>query len=359
NQYLSDAAFFEKGKLADICMITSPDRLHRRHAEFALKAGYDILLEKPIACTEEDCQAIYNLAKKLGRQISVCHVLRYAPFFRAIKDELCTDRYGKIVTVNLTENVGFLHQAHSFVRGNWSVTEKSCPMIVAKCCHDLDLLSWIIGKRCKSVSSFGGLSYFVSRNAPENSAERCLDCAVKEQCIYNAEKFYVTDRFDQGVTGWPVDVIAPDPTKEKVYQALRTGPYGRCVYRCDNTAVDHQVVNMEFEEGVTAHLTMTPFAMDAGRDIHVHCERGDILGTMEKGLLHCNIFGGERKTIRCDDAGYGHGGGDYFLIKDLIDIHSNKNALRLTDIGNSLQSHMMGFAAEKSRINGGKVFTLD
>lgn len=346
-----------KGKLADICIIATQDSQHREHAVKALSVGYDLLLEKPIARNIEELNDIYNAAKKYNKKVFICHVLRYAPFFNKIKEELDTGLYGNICTINLTENVAYWHQAHSFVRGNWANTDNSTPMIIAKCCHDLDLLSWYIGKSCLSVNSFGSLSYYNINNAPKGSGERCIDCEVKNNCPYNAEKFYIFDRFDKGFTNWPVDVVATAPTREKLYQALKSGKYGKCVFKCDNNAVDHQVVNILFEEGITAHLTMTAFSKDSYRDIHLHCEKGEIYGSGRDNILNCNIFGASSKKIDTNTAlkdSYGHGGGDYNLIKDIISLYNGNTGKNLTSIENSLLSHFIGFSAEKSRLNNGK-----
>ncbi|MBQ7879184.1 MAG: Gfo/Idh/MocA family oxidoreductase, partial [Clostridia bacterium] len=335
---------------------------HLEHATRAMKLGYHLLLEKPIAANMQDVTEIYETSLREKRKVYVCHVLRYAPFYSVIKDELNSGKYGKIVTLNATENVGFWHQAHSFVRGNWAVTENSTPMIIAKCCHDLDLICWFMDEKCKSVSSFGSLSYFRKSNAPKGHTARCLGCPEQGKCAYDAEKIYITDRFLKGQTDWPVDVVANEPTEAKLRAALETGPYGRCVFECDNTAVDHQVVNMQFESGATAHLTMTAFSTDPYRNIHIHCEKGDIYGSMEEDVLHCNAFGYDSKDIRISEyckSTYGHGGGDFYIVKDLVDELTGGAAKASTSIEKSVQSHAIGFAAEESRLQGGKVIEVN
>ena len=359
--YTDENEFFKAGRLGKLCIVATQDGQHLQHAVKAMKLGYHLLLEKPIAANMQDVETIYNTALQEKRKVYVCHVLRYAPFYRVIKDELVTGKYGKIVTMNLTENVGFWHQAHSFVRGSWAVTETSTPMIIAKCCHDLDLICWFMDEKCESVSSFGSLSYFTKANAPEGHAKRCLDCPKQGECAYDAEKIYITDRFLKGQTDWPVDVVANPPTEEKLREALRNGPYGRCVFECDNTAVDHQVVNIQFASGATAHLTMTAFSTDPYRNIHIHCEKGDIFGSMEDDVLHCNVFGFESKDVRISEyfkSSYGHGGGDFYIIKDLVDELTGGVSKASTSIEKSIQSHIIGFAAEESRKQGGKLIAL-
>lgn len=362
--FISDTAFFEQGRLADVCIISTQDSLHKKHALSAIAAGYDILLEKPIATTEADCIEIYKAAKKAKRNIFVCHVLRYANFFSIIKHELMTNTYGNIITINITENVGYWHYAHSYVRGNWRNSTSSCPMIIAKCCHDLDIISWFMNAPCVSVSSFGALSYFYSSNAPKNCSTRCLNCDIKANCPYDAERFYITEGFKKGKL-WPAEVLTDELSEQNLYQALKTGPYGRCVFYCDNDVVDHQVVNMLFANNATAHLTMTGFSHESYRTIHVHAEKGDIYGDMLSNKINCQIYGKSSKTIdvnNAPDINYGHGGGDYLLIKNIVDFYLNQSSSISTSIMNSMQSHFIGFAAEKSRLNQGapvKVLCID
>lgn len=353
----SSEEFFKAGKLADLCVVATQDAQHVGHALSALEKGYDLLLEKPIATSIEDCNAVYETAKRLNRKVFVCHVLRYAPFFSLIKKELQTGAYGKIAALNITENIAWWHFAHSYARGSWSVSPPAAPMIIAKTCHDLDIICWFAEAKCKSVSSMGGLGFYTKENAPKGSSDRCLDCKVKSDCIYNAERYYITDGFEKGNTGWPVNALCESLTRERLLDALKTGPYGRCVWKCGNNVADRQVVNMEFEGGMTAHLTATAFAKDCYREIHVHCERGEIFGNMTDNILTCNIFGGESKKLDVAQVAQtlnGHGGGDSLLIKGLIAAYNGKNAATLTSIENSMQSHAIGFAAEYSRLNGGK-----
>jgi len=358
--YTSANAFFAKGRLADLCIIATPDKCHKEHALAALNLGYDLQLEKPIATSLVDCIEIYELAKKLGRKVFICHVLRYAPFFQQIKSELLTGAYGRISTINMTENVAYWHYAHSYVRGNWRNSNTSSPMIIAKCCHDLDILVWLIGRSCDGVSSMGFLNYFTKENAPEGSADRCVDCIVKNDCPYDAEKFYL-DRMKQGITDWPTNVLATEPTVEKIDNAIKTGPYGRCVYKCDNNVVDHQVVNMNFNGGITAHLTMTAFSRWQFRNIHVHGEKGDIYGNTMDNVLTCNIYGKSEKKIdisQFDEKGFSHGGGDRRMIIDIINHYNGQLSEGITSIENSMLSHKIGFAAEQSRLSKGKLIEL-
>lgn len=359
--FADENEFFAKGKLADLCVVSTCDKDHKRHAIKALEAGYDLLLEKPIGCSYEDCVEIYDMSKKLGRRVFICHVLRYANFFAKIKQELDTGKYGEISTIDSTENVAYWHYAHSYVRGNWHRAEDSTPMIVAKCCHDLDIISWYIGKPCVGVSSMGRLNFFTSKNKPVGSSARCIDCAYKDTCPYSAVSFYV-GKIRDGKTDWPTNVLATEPTEEKIIEAIKNGPYGKCVFDCDNDVVDHQIVNMEFEGGATAHLTMTAFSYDQYRQIYIHGEKGEIHADTKENVLHCNIYGGETKLVNVinkHDSSFGHGGGDYRLVRDILSLYEGKPAESVTSIENSIASHKIGFLAEQSRLAGGKLIRLN
>ena len=358
--------FFSKGKLADIAFICTQDKLHHRHAIKALNAGYDLLLEKPIATDLKSCMEIIELSKKLNRKVFVGHVLRYSPFFNKIKQELNSGNYGKVVTINITENVGYKHQAHSYVRGNWADTNSSTPMIVAKCCHDLDLLQFFVGNPCESVSSFGSLTHFTAQNAPEGCADRCFDCKYFDTCKYSVKNCYINlaknGMEKNGKIPWPADIVCGFVNDLNVLtEKLKTGNYGRCVYKCSNNAVDHQVVNLLFKGGQTAHLTMTAFSESIYREIHVHCENGEIYGNMLDNILHCNLFNKESKQIDATvlgDTDYGHGGGDKLLLDDIIASYEGGSTQNLTSIELSFASHVIGFNAELSRLKGGELIKL-
>ena len=354
--YSSDKEFFAKGKIADLLVVSTQDKDHYENAMQALETGYDLLLEKPIADSLEKCLAIQNLAKKLGRHIFVCHVLRYAPFFGYIKEQLASGKYGKVVTVNLTENVGYYHQAHSYIRGSWAITEKSTPMIVAKCCHDLDILSWLMeGSKCETVSSFGNLSYFNADNAPAGSADYCFECAIRHDCPYDAISYYRDNAGGLFLNNWYYGDLNDKKAVEKALENKEC-PYAKCVYHSDNTAVDHQVVNLLFDNGCSAHLTMTAFSADIYREIHVHCSLGEIFGNMHDNLITCNVFGKSHEVFdvgKVSDRGYMHGGGDSRMIRDVIAYYEDENAKELTSIENSFISHILAYAAEESRLKGG------
>ncbi|MBE6630187.1 MAG: Gfo/Idh/MocA family oxidoreductase [Ruminococcaceae bacterium] len=354
--YADEDAFFAAGKLSDILIIATWDRFHIRQAIRALTLGYDLILEKPIARSAEECREIEETAERLGRRVFVCHVLRYAPFFSVLKKELDTGKYGRISTINLTENVGYEHQAHSYVRGNTRREDLATPMLISKCCHDLDLISWFVNDKCTAVSSFGSLRYFTPENAPEGAAERCMFCDLQDSCAYSAKKHYVQKIIERGKPNWACHVVMPNATAETMAKELETSRWGICAFKLDNDVVDHQVVNMLFANGTTAHLTMTAFSDKCYREIHLHGEQGEIYGNMMENVLHCRIFGGESYDIDLNDeinavSGY-HGGGDYHLLRSVLECYEGKENPNVTTLAVSMQSHYIGFAAERSRHTG-------
>lgn len=361
NVFLSVEEMLSKEKLADAVLICTQDRDHVRHALMALDKGYDILLEKPVSPDLNELKTLVKKSKETGRKVLVCHVLRYTPFFQTIKKAIDSGRIGKVATVQALENVRYWHQAHSFVRGNWRRKDETSPMILAKCCHDLDYLIWLCGSKCKSVSSYGSLSYFKAECAPEGAALRCLDgCKAKANCPYDAEKIYLTNK-DTGVlhgnVEWPVDVLSEKPTEETIRKAIENGPYGRCVFHCDNDVVDNQIVAMEMESGATVTLTMSAFTSIGGRTIKVMGTLGDIQGDMHDNIIKITEFGKESEIIdlgREEKDFAGHGGGDQMLIEEFVSLLEGGEVNNtVTTLEVSVESHLVALAAEESRLEGG------
>lgn len=348
-------------KLADAMLICTQDRQHVPHAVAALEKGYDIMMEKPISPKLEDLQMITRVAREKGRRVIVCHVLRYTPFFQTIKRTIDSGMLGKVVSIQALENVRYWHQAHSFVRGNWRREEDTSPMILAKCCHDLDYLVWLCGGRCERVSSYGSLMYFKESNTPEGAALRCTQgCKAKADCPYDAEKIYLTNKETGILNGnveWPIDVLAENPTEEKIHNAIETGPYGRCVFHCDNDVVDHQVVNMQMEDGASLSLTMSAFTSIGGRTIKVMGTLGDLWGDMHENRIRICAFGQEPQVIdlgREEKDFAGHGGGDHLLMEQFIDLMQGKEPdSTVTTLETSVESHLVALAAERSRLENG------
>ena len=356
-------------KFADIAVISTMDRMHLDPALKALELGYDLLLEKPVAPTPEDCAKIMKKAKECGRKVLVCHVLRYTPFFKKLKKIIESGILGDIVSIDHIEMVGHEHHSHSFVRGNWGNEGRSSFMLLQKCCHDLDILQWLLGKECQRVQSFGSLTHFCRNNAPEGSPERCIDgCPVGDSCVYNAVKLYLENKENHWFrTSATLKPVGKD-TDEEVIRALKETQYGKCVYKCDNDVVDHQIVNMEFEGGITVAMTMCPFTR-GGRRMRIMGTKGELVADMRStdktfDFIDFDTF----ESRELDDADImgagdsilsGHGGGDQGIIKDLYDyLTDNIDPANVSEIGVSCKNHMMAFAAEESRLSG-TVVSLD
>ncbi|MGM9662091.1 MAG: Gfo/Idh/MocA family protein [Oscillospiraceae bacterium] len=354
-------------RLADILVISTQDRQHVPMAVAALEKGYHLILEKPISPEAGECAEILRAAEKAGRQVIVCHVLRYTPFYGKLKELLDGGAVGEVVAVQHVENVVYWHQAHSFVRGNWRRSDETSPMILAKCCHDFDLLLWLTGKHCRAVSSYGGTYLFRPEKAPAGAAERCLGgCQAKEGCPYDAEKIYITNAATgvaHGKTGWPCDVLADRPTEENIRAAIETGPYGRCVYACDNDVVDHQMVNLECTDGATLSLCMSAFTSRGGRDTKIMGTRGEIVANLSENTICVMPFGGEKTVIDVSALAEdfsGHAGGDTRMVEEFLDLVSGRSGptVRTTSLRDSVESHFAALAAEKSRLEGGRSVPL-
>ncbi len=352
--FASDKELLAQDRLADVMVIGTQDAYHVQPCIAAMEKGYDILLEKPIATTLADVLMLESAAKRLKRKVLVCHVLRYSPFYRKVKEIVASGALGKVISLNATEGVGAWHQAHSFVRGHWSVTEKATPMIIAKSCHDLDVISWLMDEPCQSVASYGELSHFTAANAPAGAPARCTDgCPVAATCQYNATLYAANQR------GWLAHVYDQEAgaSTEQINAWLATSPWGRCVYRCDNTAVDHQVVAMRFGGGSTATFTMTAF--DSGRDLEIYGTKGHLrAGDNYRQHTGADILISEHGTgnvtkfnVSTMVGGYdGHGGGDSGLMLALHDEMMKADAADMhSSIHRSVESHLIGYAAEHAR----------
>ena len=347
-------------KFADLVIIATMDRDHLAPALAAIDKGYDLLLEKPMGATPEECKIIERAAKKKGVFVLVCHVLRFTPFFIALKNLIDSNKVGRIVHIQHAECVGNIHQSHSFVRGNWKNSEERTPMIVQKTCHDMDILQWLVGKDCSRVHSFGSLSYFKEENAPEDAPARCIDgCPHAGSCPYHAETVYKnmpkTSAFVRAITK------KQDPTDADIDDAL-SGDYGRCVFRCNNDVVDHQTVNLEFEDGETVSFTMCAFNKGS-RNIRIMGTDGEITANM--GADHVMLYSfatGKSEKIMLSDAltdqtiDGGHGGGDRGIIAALAKcLDGSYTGNSVCTIEQTCKNHLIAFAAEESRISGAVV----
>lgn len=389
----------EQGQIADGALVCTMDTLHTDPTLAALEAGYDVLLEKPMANTMVDCVRLVQTAERTERLLQVTHVLRYTDFFSTLHDVVTSGRLGEIITVEHRENVVYWHMAHSYVRGNWRRRDLASPIILAKCSHDFDILTWNLG-RCARLNSFGSLHHFRAENAPPGAPERCTDgCPGADRCPYFAPRLYhdliplyhvarnspdfrewlgatvmlafpglvdlirrLVPPLDRALDyrAWPVSTISEDTGREARRRALEAGPYGRCVYHCDNDVVDHQTVNMVFESGASVVLVMQGHSHEEARTMRYEGTRATLRGKFAYGLddiieIHDHYTGEvERIKLRNRGGTMGHGGGDAGVMAAFV--HAFRGAgsdadgvAGLTTARESLESHLMAFAADRAR----------
>ena len=344
------------GRVADVLVIALPDDLHYEPAMVAMGQGYDILLEKPMAQTEEECRNLLKRQRETGAIVGVCHVLRYAPYFQALKAAIDDGLIGDVVSVQHMEPIEYAHMAHSYVRGNWHDSKATTPIILAKSCHDLDIIKWFVGRRCEEVSAEGSLRLFRAENAPAGAPARCTDgCPHEATCPYSAIDIYCNKKKHMYVFDLPQGY-----TREDVMEKLRTTDYGRCVFRCDNDQPDHYVATLRFEGGVTAAFSMEAFTPWGGRRTRVMGTRGFIEGDGRRFNVY-DFRTGKKRTWEkkvSEIAAYkgsGHGGGDLALVRDfLMAVDKHDESLLSSSLAASVESHVMGFACEKSRLTGAK-----
>lgn len=336
---------FNRPRFADAVIITTPDRLHYGPCMKALALGYDVLLEKPISPSEKECRDILALAKKTGRIVAVCHVLRYAPYFVKLRELIKSGAIGEVVSMQHLEPIGHVHMSHSYVRGNWHDSTKNTPIILAKSCHDLDIIRWLVDKPCRQVQAFGDLKWFKSGNAPEESTLRCADgCKVESACPYSALRIYYRNR------KWLHHFDLPEDKQQQgdaILKILAETDYGKCVYRMDNDQPDHYTANLLFEGNTTASFNMEALTSYEGRRTRIMGSMGDIVGDMSAFTLTDFRTGEKTEWQQSSDA---HGGGDWRLVNNWIEAISKRDPSLLTStIDQSIESHIMGFKAEESR----------
>lgn len=342
---------------ADVVMITMPDSLHYEPALMALEAGYHLLLEKPISPTEQECRDVIAKALEKKRLVIVGHILRYTAYFGHIKALIDSGELGEVVSIAHQESAGFWKVAHSYVRGNWANSKKSSPIILAKCSHDIDLFVWWLGRKCRKVTSFGSIKLFRKEMMPKGAAKRCVDCppSIEKRCVWSARNMYV--RHDE------LKYLFADHSDEAMEKLIEDTEYGNCVYQTDNDVPDHQTVTMEFDGGATVSHVMTGFTDRNVRTTRIALTRGEIVGDGEN-LDICRFDGNPVETgvpsvYRLPNPSR-HGGGDFNLVSELVRIlrRGDEEEIRQTT-EESLQSHLICFAAEKSRLSGGKVIEIN
>ncbi|SFE42474.1 Oxidoreductase family, C-terminal alpha/beta domain [Actinacidiphila alni] len=345
------------GRTADAAIVATQDRQHRDPAVRLADLGHHLLLEKPMATNEAEAVDIAEAAERNGILLAVCHVLRYTPYTEALKRVVDEGRIGRLISVEHLEPVGWWHQAHSFVRGNWRRQDTSAPMLLTKSCHDVDWLMHLFGRAPARVASFGSLSHFRAADRPAGAAACCVDCPVEQSCAYSAKRLYLDCLGDPGRESWPLSVVTDARDEAGVLQALRTGPYGRCVYDCDNDVVDHQVVSMEFADGATCSFTMSAFTPMDHRKTRLMGTTGFVEGDGSTLRIVDFLTGREQVldplTGAGPSAGDGHGGGDEALTDAFLTaVATGDRDLLHTDAARSLASHRVVWAAERARTTG-------
>ena len=394
NIFTSWEPLLERPQMARAALVCTQDQQHTEPALAAMRSGYDVLLEKPMATTTGECRELVDTARRYKKQLHVCHVLRYTKHFQKMREIIRSGVLGQIINVSHRENVSWWHMAHSYVRGNWANRTRSSPMILAKCCHDFDILLWLLDEKCEQLSSFGSLMHFRRENAPEGAPDYCLDgCPAAADCPYYAPFVYVDlipfwRSYSDSAPGfprfavqlhqrapqlfnllstflpilrkvsryreWPRSVVAHDPTPENLIGALRKGPYGRCVYSCDNDVVDHQLVSMQFESGASVSLTMHGHSHIEGRSTRIEGSRASLQAFFGNGGAWIEVKEHlSDRHIRYDTStpvAEGHGGGDHALMLAFVRSLQSEGSGALTLADQALESHLMAFAAERARL---------
>lgn len=387
-----------EGKLADAAFICTRDNMHYRPAMAALEAGYDLVLEKPISPDLDECRHIARRARQTGRIIQVCHVLRFTPFWRKVKELVEAGAIGRIVHYDHSENVSYWHFGHSYVRGHYGSAAASSPLILAKSCHDLDLMYWIFGEKPLTVQSMGELSFYRPENAPAGAPDRCTDgCPEADKCPWYAPRMYVTaepllrvglhaparltrllahialnhrktlkflslfNRRLKSIVNWdqfPATVITTDLTPEGKMRALRESPFGRCIYKCGNDVMDHQVTTYTFPGGSTGTLTLHGVSDLEGRELRIFGTRGALRGYFRYNGEEITVtdfrYSKTRTVYKAGLSMDGHGGGDFGLMDSFVRVLRGQKTPQAAgaDAENALEAHYMAFTAEDARISG-------
>ncbi|MCC2685559.1 MAG: oxidoreductase family protein [Paenibacillaceae bacterium] len=354
-QFKSWEEMLAQPQICEALLICTMDRDHFAPTIKALEVGYHILLEKPMSPDPLESLLIAEKAEQTKRILTVCHVMRYSNAMKELKRIIDTKLIGDLMTIQWLENVGYEHYVSSFVRGNWRNSTESSFMLLQKSCHDIDMLYWLVGADCVEVSSYGKLSHFRLDKAPEGSTDRCVDgCAVETVCPYSAIKNYYHTKSG----GW-YNAVSQDNSLEARMKAIKEGPFGRCVYRCDNDVVDHQVVNMLFANDVTVSFNMTGFTAKNQRTFKIMGTLGEIVYNGDDKGIQVNLFSGRQERIYPEQVAGGHGGSDFLIMQDFVRQVAKGDLVGKTSAGESARSHMITFAAEHSRVTGQSVKLAD
>jgi len=347
----------DRGKIADAVVIATMEDTHAPIAVACAQMGCHILLEKPMAPTAEACRLIVNEAKKAGVIFAVCHVLRYSQYYQKIRSLIAKGTLGDIAHIQHNEEISYWHYTHSFVRGHNCNSDRTSFALLSKSCHDVDIIRYLLGKRCQTVQSFGGLLHFCKSGKPAKAGDavRCTECPHEPSCPFSAMKIYVRKGVNIGADAMPGESISRKLSDEELMVALKTGRFGRCVYECDNNVVDHQVVNFAYEGGATAAFTLGAFT-DGDRKTIVQGSKGMIRGSLATGQIQRYDFLTDTWHDESPDdptARGGHGGGDRGLMSQWIEaIRSGDQYKIITGPDETLETHLTAFAAEQSRLDG-------
>lgn len=362
------------GKLADAVINGTMDEQHLETAIPLLDCGYDMLLEKPFAPNENEMRQIVECAKKNNSKVMICHVLRYTPFYYSIKERIVSGEIGDIINIQTTEHVSYHHLSTSYVRGKWANSQKChTTMLLAKCCHDLDIMMWMMSEtKPKKISSFGGKYQFKIENAPKNAGTICMkDCPLVDTCVYSTKRLYIDHPDRWAFYVWDALENKENPTiEDKIALMKSDNPYARCIYKCDNDVVDHQSVLVEFESGATGTHNMVGGSAEPRRNIHIVGTKGEIFGNFEESKFtvlkinpspdahneECDVEEVDLKVSGDMVGAYGgHGGGDERLAEDFVKfIRGEDPSLACTSIFDSVAGHLSVYLADESRENGGE-----
>lgn len=369
----------EKGKLADAIINGTMDEQHLVTSVPLLNAGYDMLLEKPFAVNEKEMRELVACAKKNNSKVMICHVLRYTPFYYGIKEIVNSGEIGDIINIQTTEHVSYHHLSTSYVRGKWANSKKChTSMLLAKCCHDLDIMMWMMSEtKPKKISSFGGKFQFKPENAPAGAGTICMkDCPLVDTCVYSTKRLYIDHPDRWAFYVWDALEGIKNPTIEDKINLMKSdSPYARCIYKCDNDVVDHQSVMVEFESGATGTHNMVGGSSEPRRDIHIIGTKGEIFGNFEDSKFtvlkinpspdahneECDVEEHDLRVTGDMVGAYGgHGGGDERLAADFVKfIHGEEHSLACTSIFDSVAGHLSVYLADQSRENGGEPQTVE
>lgn len=369
----------EKGKLADAIINGTMDEQHLVTSVPLLNAGYDMLLEKPFAVNEKEMRELVACAKKNNSKVMICHVLRYTPFYYGIKEIVNRGEIGDIINIQTTEHVSYHHLSTSYIRGKWANSKKChTSMLLAKCCHDLDIMMWMMSEtKPKKISSFGGKFQFKPENAPAGAGTICMkDCPLVDTCVYSTKRLYIDHPDRWAFYVWDALEGIKNPTIEDKINLMKSdSPYARCIYKCDNDVVDHQSVMVEFESGATGTHNMVGGSSEPRRDIHIIGTKGEIFGNFEDSKFtvlkinpspdahneECDVEEHDLRVTGDMVGAYGgHGGGDERLAADFVKfIRGEEHSLACTSIFDSVAGHLSVYLADQSRENGGEPQTVE